>query len=163
MKKIFSTTLGALTIGASTFIAGAAFAGDGHSCEAPVETCLNGMVSKLRSSGFIGVEIDDEKVAGKLVVTSVIEGSPAEQAGIRVGDELYSLNGIRFSKENDAAIRQFKVPGNQVTCTVKRNGANKSFKVTLVPMPADLMAKYIGEHMLEHAAMDAAKKKTAKK
>ena len=49
------------------------------------------------------------------------------------------------------AINKVKLPGKEVTCTIKRNGANREFTLTLVPMPADLMAKYIGEHMMEHA------------
>ena len=44
-----------------------------------------------------------------------------------------------------------KIPGATVTCTIKRNGVDKRFKIKLVPMPADLLAKYIGEHMMEHS------------
>ncbi len=138
-----------------------AFAGKGHKCTKPVQTCLNDMVAKLKSTGFIGVELDDEKKhGGKLVVTKVIEGSPAESAGIRAGDELFALNGIRFNEKNHKALKKVKVPGKTVTCTIKRNGVDKEFKIKLVPMPADMLAKYIGEHMMEHsqAATKVAKK-----
>ena len=121
------------------------------SCDKSVQECLNTMVSKLKTSGFIGVELDEDKATKALTVTKVIPGSPAETAGIRVGDELYALNGIRFEEQNHEAISKVKVPGNEVNCTLKRNGASREIKMTLVPMPADLMAEYIGEHMIAHA------------
>lgn len=132
-------------------VASTAYAGEGHSCEQPVQECLNSMVSKMKGTGFIGVELDEQKAKHQLIVTKVVEGSPAEQSGLRIGDELYALNGITYNKENHAAIAEFKKPGNEVTCTIIRNGAKKKIKMTLVPMPADLMAKYIGDHMMSHA------------
>jgi len=144
-----------------------ALAGGDHKCDKPVQDCLNSMVTKLKSTGFIGVEI--EGLCGKCDkgkkcpkckkdgyrVTKVIKGTPAETAGIQVGDILYGINGIKFNKENDEKLSKVKVPGNKVTCNIKRNGVDKGFKMTLVPMPADIMAKYIGEHMLAHAKADA--------
>ena len=127
----------------------------GKKCAQPVHECLNAMVAKLKSSGFIGVELDDTVKKGALIVKKVIEGTPAEAAGFQVGDEFYAINGIKvdYSKPNET-LQKVMVPGNAVTCTVKRNGADLQFKITLVPMPADLMAKYIGEHMMEHAMSD---------
>ncbi len=152
-----------ISLNVAIFLAWPSQATKGDFCEEPVQTCLTTMVARLKNAGFIGVEIDDDKVPGQLLVTKVVEGSPAEKAGIQIGDELYSINGVRFNKKNHKTISQFKVPGKEVTCTVKRNGLNKSFKVTLVPMPADLVAKYIGEHMMEHKRRDEAEQKTAKK
>ena len=139
-----------------------AFAGGkGKKCKLAVHDCLNGMVEKLKATGFIGVELDSEAKDGALIVTKVIEGSPADKAGLQAGDELYALDGIKFNDEKaKEAMRKVKVPGKTVTCTVKRNGANRKFKLTLVPMPADVMAKYIGEHMIEHASPET---KIAKK
>jgi hypothetical protein len=51
-------------------------------------------------------------------------------------------------------VNRVKVPGNEVTCSIKRGGHDKSLKLTPVPMPADLIAKYVSEHMMEHADMD---------
>ncbi len=127
-------------------------------CNEPVHDCLNTMVTKLKTTGFIGVEIDEDKATKALTVSEVIPGSPAEAAGIVPGDVLYALNGIRFDSEHHDEMAKVKVPGNEVTCTIKRNGASKQIKLTLVPMPADLMAKYIGEHMMVHAAKDEPKR-----
>ena len=134
-----------------------AHGGGDHKCEHSVDECLNHMVTKLKSTGFIGVELADKK-SGKLIVAKIVPGSPAESAGIKAGDELYSLNGIRFNKENQKRMGQVKKPGNEVQVTIKRDGQAKKMMMTLVAMPADLMAKYIGEHMMSHAkAMTVAK------
>ncbi len=133
-------------------------AGDHGKCTHTVEDCLNKMVAKLKSTGFIGVELDS-KDKETLTVTKVVQDSPAEKSGIQEGDILYALNGIRFTKKNWEAINKVKQPGKTVTCTIKRHGSSKELNMTLVPMPADLMAKYIGEHMLDHAKDNALAKK----
>ena len=127
------------------------YAGDHKKCESSLKDCLNSMVTKLKSTGFIGVELDKSKSPKALIVTKVVEGSPAEKAGIQVGDELVAFNGMAYNEKNYKAISEVKVPGASVRCTMKRNGTDRQFKLTLAPMPADLMAEYIGEHMLHHA------------
>jgi C-terminal processing protease CtpA/Prc len=133
-----------------------AFAGHGgEPCKQPVQACLDVMVSKLKTTGFIGVELDDNKaMKGSMIVTKVVPGTPAEKAGIQEGDELVAIDGVLFSKDQDEKMSKVKVPGREVTCTVKRKGTSHELKMTLVPMPADMMAKYIGEHMMTHAKKD---------
>lgn len=150
----------ALTI--SLLLPYTALAGSGEPCTQTVQTCLDTMVSKLKSTGYVGVELDDTKVKTAMMVTKVMAGSPAEKAGIKEGDELYAIEGIRFSYEHNEAMNKIKVPGKEVTVTIKRKGANLDLKMTLVPMPADVLAKYIGEHMMHHAK-EAASTATAKK
>lgn len=128
--------------------------GHGHKekqCAKKVDDCLNQMVTKLKSTGFIGVELDQASKDGPLTITKVVAGTPAEEAGLKEGDELVSLNGIPFNKESKEAMKEVKKPGQEVTCTIQRDGAKKKIKMTLAPMPADIMAKYIGEHMMTHA------------
>jgi predicted metalloprotease with PDZ domain len=131
----------------------------GEKCTKPVQDCLNSMVIELKSTGFIGIEYEPTK-DGSLKITKVIEGTPAEKAGIKTGDMFVSINGLTFNKENHEAISKFKKPGNEVTCVFKHDGASREIKMVLAPMPADVMAKYIGEHMMQHAANEgvAAKK-----
>ncbi len=45
-----------------------------------------------------------------------------------------------------------------ITYTVKRDGNDREVNLTLGPMPADVLAKWIGQHMLDHAQVDVAKK-----
>jgi len=44
-------------------------------------------------------------------------------------------------------------PGSEVVYTVSRNGKNTEIAVTLAKLPEDVMAKWIGQHMLEHATV----------
>jgi C-terminal processing protease CtpA/Prc len=130
--------------------ANAALAGDTFSCKATAQECLAAMSDKLKNSGWVGIEFqpDDYKI------TKVIPGSPAAQAGLQPGDVLYSLNGVRLQPDNQAALAKVRkewIPGQCVTYTVRRSGADREVNLTLAPMPADVMATWIGQHMREHA------------
>ena len=43
------------------------------------------MAIKMKASGWIGIEYDPEK---DMVITRVVPGSPAEKAGLLVGDQV---------------------------------------------------------------------------
>lgn len=150
MRKLLPPLFGLILLPA------VALAGHDKACKADLQACLDKMVAELKSTGFIGVELDDSK-HDKLVVTKVISGTPAEKGGIQKGDVLVALNGIPFSKENLKKMAKVKKPGREVTCTIRRDGTNKDIKLTLAPMPADMMAKYIGEHMMQYAKMKEAR------
>lgn len=137
-----------------------AIAGAGHKCENDTQDCLNMMATKMKNSGWIGVELDKTE-AGELYVKEVIPGSPAEKSGVKPGDVLYAIDGIVLNEENEARIQKAKknwTPGTSISYTIKRDGYDRKASLTLAPMPADLLAKYIGQHMLEHAAVDVAAK-----
>lgn len=119
-----------------------------NTCPHPIDHCMREIVHKFRSTGFIGVEIKHLERGGVLI-TNVLAGTPAEKAGIHPGDKLLALNGFPFRKNSPQVARVLK-PGNEVTCTVKRNGTNQDLKLTLGPMPASMLATYIGEHMMTH-------------
>lgn len=150
-----------LTTATLLLLPAAAFAGDSHKCDEPVQTCLDTMVKELKTTGFIGVELDDEKGPQHLVVTKVVPKTAAEEAGIEAGDVLVALDGLAFGKANREAMSKIKVPGQKVTCTIRRDGKKMDLPLTLRPMPADVMAKYIGDHMMKHATLP--KDATAKK
>jgi len=143
-----------------------AFAGhDGEKCTHPTQECLDYMATNLRNTGWIGVELDIDEDSGARVVKKVVPGSPAEAAGIQPGDILVSLNGTKLAKGNEEAIMQTKKdmkPGQTVTYVVSSNGMDKKVVLVLAPMPADVMAAYIGQHMLEHANMQVAAAPTKK-
>ena len=124
-------------------------------CPYTTQECLNSMAGKMKASGWIGIEYDPEK---GFTVTRVVPGSPAEKAGLLAGDQLVTLNGVAIKPENDAALQKARkpwTPGQVVHYTIRRNGQTKQVDITLAEWPADLLARYIGEHMLQHAEYDA--------
>jgi C-terminal processing protease CtpA/Prc len=79
--------------------------------------------------------------------------------GIQPGDVLVAMNGIELSEANGEKLMQDKKnwkPGSSVNWTMKRNETDRKVAITLAPMPADILAQYIGQHMLDHAAVELA-------
>ena len=146
-------------IGAAALVAVIAvptFAGEGKKCSYGTQECLDHMAVKMKSNGWIGVEIDVNETSGVYEVTKIVDDSPAQAAGLKIGDVLFALNGIEIAKEeNQEALQKVRAemkPGSSVTYTVKSDGTDREVKLTLAPMPADVLARYVGQHMLEHAA-----------
>ena len=127
-------------------------------CAMPVQECIDRMSASLKTTGWVGIEFDDAVAAnGGYKVTKVIEGSPAEHAGLQPGDVLRALNGVRLSGESSEALAKARKewkPGQSVTYTIKRAGVDRNITLTLAPMPADVMARWIGEHLKEHEAAE---------
>jgi C-terminal processing protease CtpA/Prc len=141
------------------------FAGHGEKCNYPTQECLDHMAAQLKISGWVGVELKFDESTGIPTVMKVVPGSPAEAAGIAPGDVFVALNGVKFGKDNEEALMKAKKdwkPGQSVDYTISRNGLDKKVEVTLAPMPADIMAAYIGQHMLEHANMQVAQQNPKK-
>ncbi|HET6373127.1 MAG TPA: PDZ domain-containing protein [Candidatus Polarisedimenticolia bacterium] len=135
---------------------------DHYKCTKSTQDCLDSMVSDLRQSGWIGLELDKADEMSALVVKRVVPGSPAESAGFQVGDELVAMNGIKFGDENKEALkaaRKALAPGKNVTYTVSRAGAEKKLTATLTTVPNEVLAQWIGNHMLEHTTTAVASNK----
>lgn len=133
---------------------------EGGKCKYGTQECLDHMAAKMKSSGWVGVELETENPDG-YEVTKVIPSSPAEAAGLEAGDVLVALNGVALKKENDESLMKARKewkPGQVVTYTIKRNGGERQVSVTLGTWPADALAKMIGMHMLEHANGEIAQK-----
>jgi membrane-associated protease RseP (regulator of RpoE activity) len=124
-------------------------------CPYTTQDCLNHMAARLKASGWIGIEYEPAE-GGTITVQKVVPGSPAEKAGVQPGDILFSINGVEIRNENNEALKKIdRRPGQTLHYVVKRNGVAKPIDIVLGQWPADLLAKYIGEHMLEHAEADA--------
>jgi len=135
------------------------FAGHGEKCSYSTQECLDHMAAKMKTSGWVGVELEFNESTGIPTVTKVVPGSPAEAAGIAPGDVFVALNGVKFGKDNEESLMKAKKdwkPGQSVNYTISRNGLDRNVEVTLAPMPADIMAAWVGKHMLEHANMQVA-------
>jgi hypothetical protein len=55
-------------------------------------------------------------------------------------------------------IWKTSAPGDRVVWTVARGTENVKCPITLGAMPADVLARYVGEHMLQHAQLELASK-----
>src|SRR5262245_28070417 len=62
-----------------------------HKCTETTQDCLDHMAAKMKTSGWVGIELEHNETDGTLTITKVVPGSPAEAAGLQPGDELYAL------------------------------------------------------------------------
>lgn len=99
-----------------------------------VQRALLGVRYRVIDDLFIE-ELGDEldiKTPGGLYVNEVVEGSAAEEAGLRKGDIITAIDGV---KTNDASTLVEKIarhrPGDKVTLDYMRNGAKKEAVVVL--------------------------------
>ena len=142
-----------------------AFAGPkGKKCDAGTQDCLNKMTQMLKTRGWVGIEMDDGKGAKNPAITKVVPGSPAEAAGFQVGDVLVSLDGLKYADSTEEkcapcqAMKENWVPGRTVHYVVKRGSREVPVDPTLGHIPSDVMAAWIGQHMMEHAQIEIAQK-----
>ncbi len=67
-----------------------------------------------------------------IVVNSVQEGSPAEKAGFKKGDQIISIGGVEVKDVLHFKYELYKYNvGDKVKIVVKRDGSNKTLEVTL--------------------------------
>jgi predicted metalloprotease with PDZ domain len=136
----------------------------GHKCTASAQDCLNKMVQTMKTRGWVGIEMDDSKTDKTVSIKRVVPGSPAEAAGFQVGDVLVSINGAKFADNTEEkcatceATKENWVPGKKVHYVVSRYGREVQVEPTLASVPSDVMAQWIGSHMIEHAEVQVAQK-----
>jgi C-terminal processing protease CtpA/Prc len=136
-----------------------AFAEEAHGkCTADAQSCLNWFAQNYEGRGWAGVSLDGTDDG--LRVSRVHPGTPADNAGVKVGDYLVAINGVEYIPENRekmAKFEQMMTPGQEFTYTIARNGKNKDVKFALAEMPMDVVAAMVGAHMLnDHAAVEIA-------
>jgi S1-C subfamily serine protease len=79
------------------------------------------------------------------LVQEVVAGSPAEAAGVQVGDIVAEVDGTPIDANHRLAdvVSQYQ-PGDRVKLTVWRTGDAKSVTVTLGENPQDSTRPYLG-------------------
>jgi putative serine protease PepD len=112
---------------------------DGVGFAIPSNT-VKSIVSQLISSGnvehaYLGVGI--ENASGGVRLTNVRSGTPAEDAGLEVGDVITAIDGkpVDDASELSSAI-DAKRPNETVELTYTRDGETKSATVTLAERPS---------------------------
>jgi C-terminal processing protease CtpA/Prc len=132
-------------------VSGLALAGHGGKCTKSTEECAAAMREAYQSKGWIGIEAEKNE-EGALMVRSVLPNSPAERAGIQAGDLLVSVNGVSYSKENEAKLKEMKTSlsiGSTADYGVKRGAETLNVKVTLERIPDTVLAAMIDKHAKE--------------
>ncbi len=99
--------------------------------------------------GWLGVEIQELNQALRIalgvehgvLVTEVTDGSPAEKAGLKIGDLIFAIDGEKIT--DYPALRRFirQHPDQTVKITIQRTGKNLELGVSLAALPT---AKVIG-------------------
>ncbi|MBN9461246.1 MAG: Do family serine endopeptidase [Burkholderiales bacterium] len=80
------------------------------------------------------------------LVSSVAEGSAGEKAGLRAGDVVLSLDGVRIERSGDLAAMVGKAkPGDRVVMEVIRQGKRQKLTAVLAEAPAG------SEELAQHA------------
>ena len=83
---------------------------------------------------FLGVQLGEAKDGA--AVEQVVSGSPAEAAGLKVGDVLAKFDGAPFTDANKLGdTLSAKKPGDVVALTLRRDGKDVELKVTLGAAP----------------------------
>jgi hypothetical protein len=86
--------------------------------------------------GFDGTARTEGR-AVSIPVSVLIEGSPGAVAGMRVGDELVSVNGQKFKSMDDMKAKLGKIAiGNEFPIEVRRAGQSMRLTVKAVERPA---------------------------
>ncbi|HEX8756260.1 MAG TPA: S41 family peptidase [Steroidobacteraceae bacterium] len=94
---------------------------DPHSAYLDSEEFEETRLSTMGSYPGVGIEVTADGSAVKIV--SAIQGSPADRAGLRAGDEIVAIDGKGVGSDVNGAIAHMRgVSGSTVTLTVRRAG-----------------------------------------
>ena len=103
------------------------------------ELIANGEVTSRPTLGVSLYNVEDEMTASQLGVDStgvyivqIVDGGAADNAGLRSGDRIVSVDGSEVSSASDvrAALNKHKI-GESISITVERNGQTRDFDVAL--------------------------------
>lgn len=128
-------------------------AGDEEPCTMSTDACVATMVDKIRHKGWVGIILD--VVDGRKRIEKVIPGSPGEKAGLKAGDVLLEVDGLAYTEANRAALdRAYKAmtPGKRITYTLERGGERLEVPIILGRVPEEMLAQWVGEHVVKHHA-----------
>lgn len=103
---------------------------------APARPSPNGLEPADPLPGFLGADTrarDD----GRLVVSRVLDGTPAATAGLYVDDEIIALNDYRMSASQFADRLALYAPGEQVRLLVSRRDQLITLPITLAATPRE--------------------------
>ena len=72
------------------------------------------------AEGFLGIRLPAE--GGKVTVSTILAGSPAERMGLSVNDEIVGIDGLRLGHEKFSFYIPEREPGSRVMLLIARDG-----------------------------------------
>jgi hypothetical protein len=96
---------------------------------APVQLGTLTIARQAAQSGTIGVSLR----GAPPVIASIIAQSPADLAGLHVGDQIAAVDGQAVTSLEDATARITGAPGTPVSLTILRSGVTMTLTVTRAP------------------------------
>ena len=83
---------------------------------------------------YLGVSLPNN---GAAQIEEVVEGAPADRAGLRAGDEVTAVDGDQIESGDELRERiDAKRPGDKLTLTITRSGDERTMEVTLGERPS---------------------------
>jgi serine protease DegS len=105
------------------------------------QAVLTGIIENGRViRGWIGVQIREaSEITTGVVVAGVLPGGPADEAGLRVGDVIKTLNGEPIASARSLLSQVTKQPpGSQVRLTGERRGEPGRWQIGIAERPTNL-------------------------
>ena len=99
----------------------------------------NGYVSGRPYMGITYIAVTDAQTAAQfnvnaygVYVVDVVQGGPADKAGLKVGDRIVSIDGTEIAQKDDlGTLIQQHTAGDTLSITVARNGQMQTVSLTL--------------------------------
>jgi carboxyl-terminal processing protease len=92
---------------------------------------------------YVGIGVRLVYTSKELYIEEVMSGSPAEKAGLKRGDTILKINGVRV--EDTEGDELAGTAGTKLTLLIQRNGVNQSYSVTRSEITtASVTSKIIG-------------------
>jgi S1-C subfamily serine protease len=91
-----------------------------------------------KKQGFVGIQIKKAEDDPEVTIVGVLEGSPAEKAGLKKDDVILWVGEVQATdlKTVVEAFRSVK-PGDKVKVKVRRDGKEKDIEVTAKERPPE--------------------------
>ncbi|HVF80007.1 MAG TPA: trypsin-like peptidase domain-containing protein [Solirubrobacteraceae bacterium] len=128
-------------IGVNAQIASTTGANDGVGFAIPVDT-VKKVLPELKAGRevkppYLGVSTGDATTGTGAQVAAVVDGGPAERAGLRVGDRIVAISGREVTRSTDvSAIVTERKPGDRIDIRVRRGRDERTISVTLGTRPS---------------------------
>lgn len=75
----------------------------------------------------------------RIAIGTLIEGKPAYRAGLRPGDQIVAINGVKVSDWDSMVKPIHDNPGHPIRMTIQRNGASRDYTVTPEAEPIEVV------------------------